>query len=478
MSTDPLLVLQLQRMGDLILTFPLLLEMQRRFPSNPLWVVADPLFFKGLMNLAPNVTFFSPTHCEVLARNHYELAVNLSNRADATACLGRLSARRKLGPRMGQDCLRVDGFWHLYRLALTHNNRHNLFHWADLYRMDMDADIRGSRTAHAKPHPPQAGRRIALVPGASEAAKRPDVAFWAELARRLARNGFAPLFIGGPSEAELGAEAARRCDLPPQANLCGKLSLFQTACCLRETDLCITPDTGPMHLADWLGTPVLNLSMGPVRAWETGPVSPGQWVLRASISCSGCWKCRRPHLPCKKNFTPAQVARVALALLENTRKPNLTSDVLHGLDLLRTGRDSYGLYTLTPVDRTDGERTTCKAQAQTLLDAFWKTTFLALYQPELKADLPPHVIALAAHAPALFAHLRRDLTRFCRECMSPGASSRAADARSADFWLRRPPSLRLFAGHTQMFLQNADFSPEARRALAERMEMLLSCLTS
>ena len=34
-----------------------------------------------------------------------------------------------------------------------------------------------------------------------------------------------------------------------------------------------------MHLADWLGVPVLNLSMGPVRAHETGPYSPGQLVL-------------------------------------------------------------------------------------------------------------------------------------------------------------------------------------------------------
>ena len=476
MSADPLLVLQLQRMGDLILTFPLLLEMRRRFPSNPIWVVADPQFFTDLMSLAPKVTFFPPTHCDMLAHTRYEAAVNLSNKADATACLGRLSARRKLGPRLDPDCLRVEGFWHLYRLALTHNNRHNLFHWADLYRLDMDADICGSRTALAQPHPPQTGRRIALVPGASEAAKRPDAAFWAELARRLARNGFTPLFIGGPAETELGAEAARRCGLPPQANLCGRLSLFQTACCLRETDLCITPDTGPMHLADWLGTPVLNLSMGPVRAWETGPVSPGQWVLRASISCSGCWKCRRPHLPGKKAFSPAQIARVALALLENRRNPHVTASVLHGLDLLRTGRDAYGLYTLTPAEPADCERTACKAEAQNLLDAFWKAAFLAMYQPGLKADLPPCANALAARTPALFTHLRRDLTRFCRECMTLGAPSRTADARSPDFWLRRPPSFRLFAGHTQMFLQNADFSPEARRVLAERMEMLLSSL--
>ena len=36
MSADPLLVLQLQRMGDLILTFPLLLALKKRWPGHPL----------------------------------------------------------------------------------------------------------------------------------------------------------------------------------------------------------------------------------------------------------------------------------------------------------------------------------------------------------------------------------------------------------------------------------------------------------
>ena len=92
------------------------------------------------------------------------------------------------------------------------------------------------------------------------------------------------------------------------------------AAVLRGLDLCITPDTGPMHLADWLGVPVLTLSMGPVHARETGPTAPGQWVLRAAMSCVGCWQCRRSKLYCKQAFSPASVARAALAVLENPQE--------------------------------------------------------------------------------------------------------------------------------------------------------------
>ena len=97
MSADPLLVLQLQRMGDLILTFPLLLALKKRWPGHPIWVAAEPQFFQELMPLAPEVVFFPPSHCPTLARGHYAAAINLSARPEAAACLAGLEAGLKLG---------------------------------------------------------------------------------------------------------------------------------------------------------------------------------------------------------------------------------------------------------------------------------------------------------------------------------------------------------------------------------------------
>ena len=53
----PILVIQMQRMGDLILSFPLFLWLMRRYPGHPLWVAADPHFFRPLRPVGPAVRY-------------------------------------------------------------------------------------------------------------------------------------------------------------------------------------------------------------------------------------------------------------------------------------------------------------------------------------------------------------------------------------------------------------------------------------
>lgn len=468
MSADPLLVLQLQRMGDLILTFPLLLALKKRWPGHPIWVAAEPQFFQELMPLAPEVVFFPPSHCPALARGHYAAAVNLSARPEAAACLAGLEAGLKLGPAALPDGLHVHGFWQLYRTALTQNNHHNAFHWSDLYRLDLEPAVHPGQTGHILPKGAGSGR-VALVLGASEAAKRPDALFWARLARRLAGAGAMPVFLGGPAESALGQEVARLAQLP-HANLCGRLPLRDVAAVLRGLDLCITPDTGPMHLADWLGVPVLNLSMGPVHARETGPTAPGQWVLRAAMSCVGCWQCRRSKLYCKQAFSPAAVARAALAVLENPQDahPLARSGPLPGLSLRRTGRDALDLYRLEAVEDPEGRP--ASRSCRFLLEDFWQAAFLFLYDPSLRPLARQRLAALENAFPQLARRLASGLARLCAQCAS-GLKQRSREL-PADFWRAEPPLLRLFAGHTHMFLQNADFTPQGWQTAVDRLTAL------
>lgn len=465
MSADPVLVLQLRRMGDLILTFPLLLALGRRYPEHPLWVAADPRFFRELMPLAPQAVFFPPEHLPMLARRSYAAAINLDTRPEAAACMAALDAPFKLGPTAEGDGLRIQGFWQLYRAALTLNNRHNAFHWADLYRLDVlppgpwwPGSVPAASRARAER---REGEKVGLVLGASEAAKRPDARFWARLATRLTRAGLVPFLLGGPAERELGAEVARRAGLP-QANLCGRLSLFEVAAVMRGLALCVTPDTGPMHLADWLGVPVLNLSMGPVHARETGPVSPGQWVLRAAMSCAGCWGCRRSRLFCKAAFTPEAVGRAVLAVLERPR--DIPGDApWPGLRLLRTGRDDAGLHTLVPVGNA--------ASVGRLLEDFWQAAFLCFAERDFVPLLRRRAETLRAAVPALGERLRAAMGRMLTDWARLGGRP-----LPENFWAAQPPMVRIFAGHAQMTLQNADFSKAAWQCALERAELLRGIL--
>ena len=117
MTADPILVLQMHRMGDLILTFPLLMRLRQMWPQNPVWVVAEPAFFEQLMPLAPDAVFFPSSHCGALAQRSYAAAINLSSSPVAAQTMAALDSPLKLGPVADGAGLRVQGFWQLYRAA-------------------------------------------------------------------------------------------------------------------------------------------------------------------------------------------------------------------------------------------------------------------------------------------------------------------------------------------------------------------------
>ncbi|MFW5836988.1 MAG: glycosyltransferase family 9 protein, partial [Desulfovibrionaceae bacterium] len=48
----PVLVFQMQRLGDLVLSFPLLQWLADRYPGHPLWVAAEERFSKPLLPLS------------------------------------------------------------------------------------------------------------------------------------------------------------------------------------------------------------------------------------------------------------------------------------------------------------------------------------------------------------------------------------------------------------------------------------------
>lgn len=471
----PILILQMQRMGDTILAFPLVLWLARRYPGHPIWVVAERVFYEALMPVSPAVTYFPWEGAERLKRESFLLCLNLSHRPEAAELTAQVRAEEKLGPVAGPGGARyIRGFFQLYRAALTHCNRHNRFHWAELNALDCVplADMRA--TGWPRPRTlTRDARGVGLFVGASERAKRPEPGFWAALAGALQRRDYHPALFGGPGERELAAEVER---LTPGRvlNLAGKLGLAELAAVGQTMQVLITPDTGPMHLAAWTGAKVLNLSMGPVNPWETGPYQPGHYVLRASMSCSGCWECGRKSgggqdlaHPCRGSFAPARVALLA-SLLAEDRIGDLGRLRLPGQRLLLTARDEAGLYTLKPlVGTASGSREVISR----LWAAFfgWRAGLWGEERPTAEAR------ALRQASLRLATALRGALPRFGRELRRSlsGTSGTLGD----DFWKAVPPLARPLSSWLHLFLQNADYSPESRRealALIEALDALLA----
>jgi len=482
MNKAPVLVLQMQRMGDLVLSFPLLAKLGEAYPDHPLWVVGEQSFFEPLLSLSPKVTYFSYANTPDLRAQAFAAVINLSFRPEAAALAGKAKTEHLIGPWLDeQEQMFIRGEWQLYRASLTHNNRYNLYHWADLNTLDALPQPLALRRDWMPPRPlPQLGSasasRIGLFLGASEPEKHPDAPFWAGLAKILLKAGHKPVLLGGEAEKTLGQTTAHLLGAP-QLNLTGRFSVAALAQFIHELDLLITPDTGPMHIASGLGTPVLNLSMGPVNPWETGPASPGHHVLRPVLDCTGCWRCTQENALCREQFTHAKAASVA-AFLFSPQDPQGRISMLrrtHGLELLRTDRDEYGLYCLQSLTGARSNENP-ETLARPALSRFWQAWFGALFGL-FPQDIPNRAwLSLRDSHPQTTEKLTEAAADLALKLARSFRANPGDILSTPQFWEQADPLVRPLSGYIQMYAQNEQGSRQAfvrTLSLAEQVAELV-----
>jgi heptosyltransferase I len=106
--------------------------------------------------------------------------------------------------------------------------------------------------------------------------------------RLLERDDVSVLFTGGSGDRPV-VERILGAMKRPALDLTGRTSLKQLAALYQRARLVVSTDTGPMHLAAAVGTPVVAL-FGPTAPWRTGPFGPGHRIVRAPVHCAPCFK--------------------------------------------------------------------------------------------------------------------------------------------------------------------------------------------
>jgi lipopolysaccharide heptosyltransferase II len=152
--------------------------------------------------------------------------------------------------------------------------------------------------------------------------KRWPIPYWATLIDKLIREQDAQVILtGAPTDLSLIESVLR--NMQEQAiNLAGKTSLPQLVALLQRADLVISGDSGPMHIAAAVGTPLIAIH-GPTDPALSGPVSPTATILRSDIWCSPCYNardtadCRFFTTQCMKNISPEQVLEVVQEKLKS-----------------------------------------------------------------------------------------------------------------------------------------------------------------
>jgi ADP-heptose:LPS heptosyltransferase len=163
------------------------------------------------------------------------------------------------------------------------------------------------------PPPPRFDDRPLLVAhlGAGTAAKRWPIAHWREVLLRFLEDGWRVVVVGGLEDAELTRE------LPPHPGLenwASRLRLAETAALMERADLFLGGDSGPAHLAACAGIPSVVLFSGTNRIEQWRPWSRRTLVLSHDVPCRPCHHkvCPLADHPCLGSITPGRVHRSAL----------------------------------------------------------------------------------------------------------------------------------------------------------------------
>jgi ADP-heptose:LPS heptosyltransferase len=155
---------------------------------------------------------------------------------------------------------------------------------------------------------------------------------FAQVARTLAHEHGATIVLTGSAGDRALVDAVRaQLGDAPVIDVTGQLNLPELAAVLARLDLLITGDTGPMHLASAVDTPLVAL-FGPSDPARYGPASSRQKVLRVQLPCSPCGQVRLPpercrgHVPdCMDGIQVAAVIAAAVELLDAGRRVGHTS---------------------------------------------------------------------------------------------------------------------------------------------------------
>ncbi|HEX5445767.1 MAG TPA: glycosyltransferase family 9 protein [Pirellulales bacterium] len=354
-----ILLVQLDHLGDALLTTAVLPDLRRRFPEARIDVLGTP-WNREVFEAAPEIDrvhlsrwnrfaggwrpgwFLATLAWGWRLRRRYDLAIDVRGEFPQAALIWLSGAPR----RVGWDC-GGGGFLLTDRAAFVPGRAEIESRLALLALLgvqpsqrllqkrrwfDPGSDARARMSLRLQALDASV---IVLHIGGGSPAKRWPAAHWQELLGRIrVECGGSIVLIGSASEQPLAGAITGDRDWPGVANWTGLLSLRETAALLEHAQLLIGPDSGPAHLAAAVGTPAIVLFSGTNRVPQWRPWGRRVWVMRDEVDCSPCHrrKCPLAGHPCMTGLTPERVMRqvrrvFAVAALSKCKPKQALPDV-------------------------------------------------------------------------------------------------------------------------------------------------------
>ncbi len=433
------LIVNLTRFGDLLQTSPAIATLRAHHPGVEVTLLAERNFadvcddvpgvdrvfrvdldrLGGLMLRGGGALLDGYRYVEDLLAElraaEYDLALNYSSSRMTAVFMGLLGIRDVRGWSMTPDGFRVIHHpWARLFATMCLNRRVATFNLVDYYR-EMAGGGGGAQSLRYVVRPDADAAAAALLAdacvtaetslvglqlGASREIRQWPAAAFAALGRALVGAGHRVVLVGGRGDRALATAVAAEIG-DGVIDACGKTGIAELGALLRRLDALVTGDTGPMHMAVAVGTPVVGLFFGPASPFDTGPYAPDNVLLHANAPCAPCdhnVTCLQPF--CRTELEPQLVAAVVESrlggdwpALDRLARSTATAR------LYRTAFDADGRYGCDLLGRLP-------ARAEDELRRAYRATCLALLT---NAPLPrPHATTVDGAPFAGIGRLARD----------------------------------------------------------------------
>ncbi len=318
------LLLRLERIGDLLMVRDAIADVRAAWPDAEIELAVGS-WNAPLAGLMPGVSHVETLDVPWLARGsagdgwstlirrartwkrrHYDVVVNFEPDIRSNALAWLTGAPRRVGYYTGGGgALLTDAFAYAPHEHVATNARALVNRLAKVSAADDPSPsslLRIPDAARKRMAERLSGAARPLV-GVHASGGRPSKQWhldrFSDAARAVSqRTGATIVLTGSAADRPLVDAVRARLGGIPVVDACGESDLIELAALLGALDVLMTGDTGPMHLAAAVGTPVVAL-FGPSDPRRYGPQGNHHRVLRVDLPCSPCNQVRLPPERCR-----------------------------------------------------------------------------------------------------------------------------------------------------------------------------------
>lgn len=320
------LIIQLARLGDLVQTMPMIAALRIQCPQDTIDLLCpEPLRDLGTLipginrvigwdgaqwhrwaeraeqGIQPEQLHEIETQLAAVCPEQYDRAFVLNQHTRAMVA-GTLLAKACTGPLTQGPLSKQLTPWAAYVREVARTRRSNRIHLSDAFcgmcgllppgTVSRCLAPPGAQSRHLDQIGHGTGPWIGLIVGAGDTARVVPVEIWrawiVQFLKLLPRGRV--VLIGQGADSDRAQEIQRT--LPPSIlgriwDVTGRTTIHELAQTLSRCHRVIGSDTGPLHLAAAVGTPVIGWYFAHARVHETGPYGPDHRVWQAHSEDGG-----------------------------------------------------------------------------------------------------------------------------------------------------------------------------------------------